>query len=887
MPLAPGTRLGKHEILAPLGAGGMGEVYRARDPKLGRVVAIKVLPGDLSQDDEARARLLKEARLAATLNHPNICTIHEVGEDGGHVYLVMELIEGRTLSEKLAERPNGLPTENVLAYGAQIAAALTHAHERNVIHRDLKGSNVVITPDGRVKVLDFGLARRVWEPPEPGGNTLSVALTENGTVVGTPQYLAPEVLRGKQADERSDVWALGVLLHEMAGGALPFKGKTSFELASAILHEVPAALPARIPAGLRGCIRRCLAKEPGERYARASEVRAALEAVDSGDEVGMANPASSRSRRAPIAFIAVALALVAVAIWFARRPPEAPHELKQRQLTSNPAGDPVGAGHISPDGKSLAVLDRTGLSLRSIETGESHALELPPGFSFTPPLPCMSWFPDGSQLLISGRMADERAAVWALPVTGGRMHKVLDDAWCATISPDGRHIAYTRQSDRGGEIWVCALDGGGARRVTGDDSSGVIPAWAVWSPNSKRLIYGRFIQRAGSTGPRLESCDLAGHVRVCYVPPPEQPMHDYTIPAWLPDGRVLFGRTDPPPNQRDLNLWALHVDPSTGAPSGSPKRITQWQRLALVMPTSFSTDGKRLAVGVLEYQSDIYVGRTGAGGAPLRDIRRVTLDDRMDITPSWMADGSTLLFSSDRNGTYDIFRQPVDSASAEPLVTGPKDQLAPHVTADGAWVLYQETEEKILGPTPIRSRIMRIPVSGGAAQQVLVSQAAIGFRTPRSPEAPPVLCEFTDRAVVYSTFDPVDGQKREVAKLGAREPPPWDLSPDGSTLAIAITSQDSIRSIRLVSTTGTAAREIRLERAVLGASMAYGADGHSWLLVEGGDIWRLVHVDERGGVRALIPGQLWMYSVAASPDGRRIAYTSNTGQGNIWLLEDF
>ena len=887
MPLAPGTRLGTHEILSPLGAGGMGEVYRARDPKLGREVAIKVLPGELSQDPVARARLLKEARLSATLNHPNICTVHEVGEDRGHVYLVMELIEGYTLSEKLAGRPNGLPTENVLGYGAQIATALTHAHERNVIHRDLKSSNVLITPDGRVKVLDFGLARRVWEPPEPRAETLSVALTESGTIVGTPQYLAPEVLRGKPADERSDLWALGVLLHEMAGGTRPFKGKTNFELASAILHEVPATLPARVPAGLRGCIRRCLAKEPGERYARASEVRAALEAVDSGDEAGMATPAARRSRRAPIALIALALALVAAAIWFARQPPQAPHELQQRQLTSNPAGDPVLAGHISPDGRSLAVLVRSGLSLRSIETGESHALELPRGFSFTPPLPCMSWFPDGSQLLISGRMADERAAVWALPVTGGRMRKVLDDAWCAVISPDGRRIAYVRQSDRGSEIWVCARDGGGARRVTGDDSSGVIPAWAVWSPNSKRLIYGRFLPRAGSTGPRLESCDLAGHVRVCYVPPREQPMHVYTVPAWLPDGRVLFGRTDPPPNQRDLNLWALHVEPSTGAPSGSPKRITQWQRLALVMPTSFSTDGRRLAVGVLEYESDVYVGRTGEGAAPLRDIRRVTLDDRMDVTPSWMADGSTLLFSSDRNGSYDIFRQPVDSAAAEPLVTGPEDQVAPHVTADGAWVLYQETDAKSPGSNPTRSRIMRIPVSGGPAQQVLVSQAWIGFRIPRSRQASPVLCEFTDGAVVFSTFDPLDDRKREVAKLGAREPPAWDLSPDGSTIAIAITSQDSIRSIRLVSTAGMPAREVRLERALLATSMACGADGHSWLLVEAGNSWRLVHVDERGRIRPLIPAQLWMYSAAASPDGKRIAYTSNTGQGNIWMLEDF
>ena len=201
MPLTAGTHLGPYEIIAPLGAGGMGEVYRARDPKLGREIAIKVLPAESVHDDTARARLLRGARLAATLNHPNICTVYEVGEADGHIYLAMELIDGLPLREKIAERRTGLPTESVVRYGTQIAAALAHAHERHVIHRDLKSSNVVVTPDGRVKVLDFGLARRAWQSLDEGAATMSMTLSETGAVVGTPHYLAPEVLRGEVANE--------------------------------------------------------------------------------------------------------------------------------------------------------------------------------------------------------------------------------------------------------------------------------------------------------------------------------------------------------------------------------------------------------------------------------------------------------------------------------------------------------------------------------------------------------------------------------------------------------------------------------------------------------------------------------------------------------------
>ena len=274
MALAPGIKLGIYEIRSPLGAGGMGEVYRATDTKLGRDVALKLLAHG-ALDKVSPGHLLREAQMASSLSHPNICTIHHVGEAGNDFYVVMELIEGQSLSDLITA--TGLSMEIVTRYGTQIADALAHAHDRGIVHRDLKGSNVMVTPEGRVKVLDFGLATRV-DPDEITELTLSYSSLES-KLVGTLPYMAPEVLRGQKGDRLSDLWSLGVLLYEAAAGKLPFRGNTGFEVTSAILREPPPALPSTIPYGLAAVIQRCLIKERADRYQRASEVREALEAV--------------------------------------------------------------------------------------------------------------------------------------------------------------------------------------------------------------------------------------------------------------------------------------------------------------------------------------------------------------------------------------------------------------------------------------------------------------------------------------------------------------------------------------------------------------------------------------------------------------------------------
>ncbi len=278
-----GRSVSHYNIVEKVGEGGMGVVYRAHDDRLNRDVALKFLPAELLNNEAARSQLLREARTASALNHPNICTIYDVGEADGQNYIVMEFVTGRPLSEQIPE--TGLPVETVIRYGEQVADALAHAHDHSVVHRDLKSPNVIIMPGGRVKVLDFGLAKHMT-PGEISAQTKSLStLTQEGAIVGTMHYMAPELFRGEPADERSDIWALGVLLYEMANGKRPFRGRTSYELSSMILHDAPPPLRENVPFGLRSVIDHCLAKEPEQRYQHASEVRAALEALRTNSAV--------------------------------------------------------------------------------------------------------------------------------------------------------------------------------------------------------------------------------------------------------------------------------------------------------------------------------------------------------------------------------------------------------------------------------------------------------------------------------------------------------------------------------------------------------------------------------------------------------------------------
>ncbi len=329
----------------------MGVVYRAHDDRLNRDVALKFLPAELNEDMSARDRLIREARTASALNHPNICTIYDVCEESGRTYIVMEYVKGRPLAEQIRE--GGLPDETVIRYGEQISDALSHAHQQGVVHRDLKSSNVMITPEGRAKVLDFGLAKRVASA-EIGAKTLSLeSQSEQRTVAGTLHYIAPEIFRGEPADARSDIWSLGVVLYEMAAGQRPFRGKTAYDLSSAILSGSPEPFHTSVSPGLRAVIDHCLAKEPGERYQHASEVHAALGALASSSAISPLSgivlevrAAAPRFRRLFLVSVAV-LGLLIVGLVLAKQ------QGAKKQRLAVPIAAPI---------RSLAVLPLENLS---------------------------------------------------------------------------------------------------------------------------------------------------------------------------------------------------------------------------------------------------------------------------------------------------------------------------------------------------------------------------------------------------------------------------------------------------------------------------------------------------------------------------------------------
>src|SRR5215471_11898732 len=409
MALATGSKLGPYEIVAPLGAGGMGEVYKARDTRLERTVAVKVLPERLSLSPESRQRFEREAKTISILSDPHICTLYDVGHQDGVEYLVMEYLEGETLAERLARGP--LPFDLTLRYGIEMAQALDNAHRLGVVHRDLKPGNVMLTKSG-VKLLDFGLAKAMAPADQPGALTSlptampASSLTEKGTILGTFQYMAPEQLEGKEADARTDIFALGAVLYEMATGKKAFSGATQASLITAIMSSEPAPISrvqSASPPLLDYVVKTCLAKSPDDRWQSAGDVQHALEWV--GENAGSAAASVASSPRAMtrrfIAAAAVVAALVAgafVAGERTRSQTAAPSVV--RFSLSPPAGDSFASGGkvlaFSPNGRTIAAIVRhegtTQVSMRDVGSFESKLLPGTEGAVF----PFFS--PDGSWL---------------------------------------------------------------------------------------------------------------------------------------------------------------------------------------------------------------------------------------------------------------------------------------------------------------------------------------------------------------------------------------------------------------------------------------------------------------------------------------------------------
>ncbi|MEO5616253.1 MAG: protein kinase, partial [Candidatus Eisenbacteria bacterium] len=525
MPLDNGTRLGPYEIIAPLGAGGMGEVYRARDSRLGRDVAVKVLPRHLSATPEVRSRFEREAKTVSQLNHPNICSLFDVGREGETDFLVMELVEGGTLADRLEKGP--LATAEVLKLGGQIAEALDRAHRAGVIHRDLKPGNVMLTRAG-AKLMDFGLARVTGLSGPAGGSGVSVAaltrsptiaqpLTAEGTLVGTFQYMAPEQLEGKEADARTDLWSLGCVLYEMATGRRAFAGASQASLISSIMKDEPspiAQLAPLAPQGLDRVVRACLVKDPDERIQTAHDVRLQIdwlrEAGSSASTVAPALPAR-RGVAQPILLALAALALVAAGVvggrWLGPSDPISPlaRLVVEAPTGYSPATEPV-QNAISPDGRMLVFVatDSSGIGRLWVRALDTLAPRMVPGVE-NPLMPF--WSPDSRRI---GFWADGQMR--KASITGGSPETVCDAA-------DPRGATWNREGvivfapNATGPLYRVSENGGEPVAVTRVDSASGESAhrFPCFLPDGRHFLYatlpprkGLFPIRVGSLG-SLES----------------------------------------------------------------------------------------------------------------------------------------------------------------------------------------------------------------------------------------------------------------------------------------------------------------------------------------------------------------------------------------------
>ncbi|HEY3123469.1 MAG TPA: serine/threonine-protein kinase, partial [Thermoanaerobaculia bacterium] len=453
MDLPPGSRLGPYEVLAPIGAGGMGEVYRARDTRLGREVAIKVLPSELSSDPDRLSRFEQEARSASALNHPNIVTIHDIGRADDVAYIAMELVEGKTLREVLL--PGSLSTKQILRIGVQAAEGLARAHSVGIVHRDLKPENLMIARDGLVKILDFGLAK--LSMPESGvlsaAPTVARAQTQPGSVLGTVGYMSPEQASGQPVDFRSDQFSLGSILYEMAAGRKAFQRETAVDTLSAILHEEPAPIASinpQAPAPLRWIVERCLAKDPEERYASTRDLARELETVrDHLSEAGVSGEAAivvarpRRSRPAALLLLLIPLAAALSGAFLlgkraARTPPPSFRRLTFRRGTVNSA-------RFAPDGQTIvydAAWEKNPLEIFSsrLDSPESRALGLGAAL--------FSVSSAGEMAVAVAPRRNPFGAVGTLaraPVAGGAPREILRDVSWADWSPDGKALAVVRE----------------------------------------------------------------------------------------------------------------------------------------------------------------------------------------------------------------------------------------------------------------------------------------------------------------------------------------------------------------------------------------------------------------------------------------------------------
>jgi len=707
------SHLGPYKILAPIGAGGMGEVYKARDERLGRIVAIKVLPEHLSIK-QSRERFRREARAISSLTHPHICALFDVGHQDGIDYLVMEYMEGETLAQKLKKGP--LPLEQAFRHAIEIADALDHAHRRGVIHRDLKPGNIMLTKSG-ARVLDFGLAKVRTGTTEP-----TELLSEHGTIFGTLQYMAPEQLEAKEADARTDIFAFGAVLYEMATGKKAFEGKSRASLIAAILEHEPiqiSRLTPMSPRALDRVVKRCLAKDPEDRVQTARDLKSELQWV-AEEELASTNrsatPTTQKRRWQIWAALGVSVVVAAVLItYWLRGSYASPLPWKLTRLTNDAGLSDFAA--LSPDGKLVGYAsDRSldgepDLYIKQVAGGPPIRLTSDGAGNTTP-----DFSPDGSKIVF--RSNRNGGGVYEIPAFGGQIRLVARDGLNPKFSPDGSQVAYW-VGDEGvaaavpgsGAVWVVPVAGGPPQRVGTNFTAARNP---IWSPDGKHLLLigytsGKAFEESSidwwlvptNGGGAVKTGAHEALVRFGLPPRPNV----FPVPGcWSATANtVVFSASsgDAP------NLWEIGISPRTGRVSGSLTRLTTGGGRD---KNASCAAGDALTFTSGETRTDVWTLPIDSSPRK-RALERMTQGPAYRAYPSLSKNGRYVAFASNQSGgPPNIWLRDLVTGNESRVSNSSFMQTYPVVNASGTRVAYSVYERD--------KRFVYVSAPGGAPEKL-------------------------------------------------------------------------------------------------------------------------------------------------------------------------